>query len=366
MKLIPVLDMQDEINLLKPQFMAAFERVLDSGAFIMGPNVEQFEIETAAFLGVKHAISLNSGTDALVIALLAAGIGPGDEVITTPFTFFATAEAISQVGASPVFVDVEEQTYNMDLTLLEAAISAQTKAIIPVHLFGHPVEMDVLLDIADKYNLIVIEDTAQAFGAQYKGAHAGTIGDIGCFSFFPSKNLGAYGDGGLLATNNDMYAEKASMLRVHGSRKKYFNEVVGFNSRLDEVQAAILRVKLPHIEDWNEGRRQAAARYKELLGGIDGIMLPEEKEYGKHVFHQYTVRILAGKREQVKRRLLEGGVMSMIYYPVPVHRLPVYQSLRVSMPMAEQLSGEVLSLPIWPQIGADTQEFVRSQLVAAL
>jgi dTDP-4-amino-4,6-dideoxygalactose transaminase len=227
-------------------------------------------------------------------------------------------------------------------------------------------DMEVLMDIATANQLIVIEDTAQAFGAEYRGRKAGTIGDIGCYSFFPSKNLGAYGDGGMLVTNNDEYAEKASMLRVHGSRRKYYNEIVGYNSRLDEVQAAMLRVKLPHIDSWNEARRKAANYYNKLLSGVDGIIHPNEDGYAKHVFHQYTVRILTGKRDLVRERLLKGGVMSMIYYPVPVHRLPVYALLGIQMPRAEQLSREVLSLPIWPQITAETQEFVCHQLINSL
>ncbi len=367
MKPVQVLDMADEIDQLKPDLMAAFEAVLDSGSFIMGPNVKLFEQEVADYLGVNHAISLNSGTDALVLALMAADIGPGDEVITTPFTFFATAEAISKVGATPVFVDVEMATYNMNLDQLEAAVTPRTKAIIPVHLFGQPVQMDRLMAIAGSYGLLVVEDAAQAFGSSLGGRMTGTIGDIGCYSFFPSKNLGAYGDGGLLTTNNADYAAKVAMLRVHGSRKKYHNEIVGFNSRLDELQAAVLRIKLPRLDSWNEGRRRAADEYAKLLSGVDGVITPSEAAYGgKHVYHQYTVRILGGKRDEVQEKLQQDGVMSMIYYPVPVHQLPVYASLRMRMPIAEQLSGEVLSLPLWPQIQSHTLRYVADRLIAAL
>jgi dTDP-4-amino-4,6-dideoxygalactose transaminase len=366
MKSIPVLDLSYEINELKPQLMQAFENVLDSGAFIMGPNVKAFEQEVAQYLGVKYAVTLNSGTDALIIGLLAAGIGPGDEVITTPFTFFATAEAISQVGATPVFLDVDECTYNMDLSQLEAAITPKTKAIIPVHLFGHTVDMGFVTEIAKKHHILVIEDTAQAFGAEYQGQKAGTIGNIGCFSFFPSKNLGAYGDGGLLVTNNEEFAHKAAMLRVHGSKRKYYNEVIGYNSRLDEVQAALLRIKLPNIDRWNEGRRQASNTYKELLSDVEGIVLPVEESYAKHVFHQYTIRVTNGKRDEVQAKLEKVGVSTMIYYPIPVHQLPVYESLGITMPKAEKLAAEVLSLPIWPQIKQEIQEYVSCKLIESL
>ncbi|MGO4108817.1 DegT/DnrJ/EryC1/StrS family aminotransferase [Paenibacillus sp. YAF4_2] len=366
MKKIPVLDLSYEIQELKPQLMKAFEEVIDNGAFIMGPNVKTFEQEAARYLGVEHAIALNSGTDALVIALLAAGIGEGDEVITTPFTFFATAEAISQVRATPVFVDIELDTYNMDLNKLEAAITPKTKAVIPVHLFGHSVDMARLTTITGKHGLIVVEDVAQAFGAEFKGKKVGTIGDAGCYSFFPSKNLGAYGDGGLLATNNSELAEKAAMLRVHGSRKKYYNEVVGFNSRLDEIQAAILRIKLPRIDEWNEGRRAAATRYAELLKDVKGIVTPTEQTYAKHVFHQYTIRVTNGKRDELQAKLDAAGVGTMVYYPVPVHKLPIYASLNVEMPVSEKLAEEVLSLPIWPQLEASVQHYIVEQIIEAL
>ncbi|WP_337100773.1 DegT/DnrJ/EryC1/StrS family aminotransferase [Paenibacillus sp. YIM B09110] len=366
MKHIPILDLSYEINELKPQLMNAFESVIDNGVFIMGANVKQFEAEAAAYLGVKHAVALNSGTDALVIALLAAGIQEGDEVITTPFTFFATAEAISQVRATPVFVDVEPRTYNLDLNQLEAAITPKTKAIIPVHLFGHTLDMDRLMSISEKYGLVVVEDVAQAFGGMYKNKKVGTIGDFGCYSFFPSKNLGAYGDGGMLVTNDASFAEKAAMLRVHGSKKKYYNEVVGFNSRLDEIQAAILRIKLPHIDEWNEGRRTAADRYAKLLEGVDGIIAPSEDDYAKHVFHQYTVRVTNGKRDELQKKLEAEGISTMVYYPVPVHKLPIYESMRVQMPVSEQLAEEVLSLPIWPQIDATVQQYVIQKIIEAL
>lgn len=363
---IPVLDLSCEVQALKPQIMSAIESVLDRGVFIMGQNVKDFEREVAEYLGMNDAVALNSGTDALVIALLACGIGAGDEVITTPFTFFATAEAISRIGAIPVFVDIDPNTYNMDTNLLQAALTEKTKAIIPVHLFGQSADMDPIMELARLHHLKVIEDVAQAFGGEYKGRKVGTIGDMGCYSFFPSKNLGAYGDGGLVATNDPDLAEQAVMLRAHGSKKKYYNELIGFNSRLDEIQAAILRVKLPYIDEWNEGRRQAAARYRRLLGECEGIVLPVEEQYSRHVYHQYTIRVRNGKRDELQAKLLEEGISTMIYYPLPVHRLPVYQSMNVSMPVAERISGEVLSLPIWPQIEEATQRFVAKTIRASL
>ncbi|GGH32189.1 DegT/DnrJ/EryC1/StrS family aminotransferase [Paenibacillus segetis] len=363
---IPVLDLSYEMKDLKPQILNAIEDVLDQGAFIMGPKVKEFERNVAEYLGVRYAVTLNSGTDALVIALLAAGIGEGDEVITTPFTFFASAEAISRIGATPVFVDIDPHTYNINPQLLGSAITSRTKAIIPVHLFGQSADMDPLLAVAAQHNLIVVEDVAQAFGGEYKGRKVGTIGDIGCFSFFPSKNLGAYGDGGLLVTNDQELAEKSAMLRTHGSKKKYYNELIGFNSRLDEIQAAILGVKLPHIDPWNEGRREAAARYRELLGDVEGIILPEEVSYSRHVYHQYTLRVLNGRRDELQAKLEENGISSMVYYPVPVHKLPVYESINASMSVAETLSFEVLSLPIWPQIEASTQQYIAGKIKEAL
>jgi dTDP-4-amino-4,6-dideoxygalactose transaminase len=363
---IPVLDLTSEIEALWDELMAAIQGVLKSGQFIMGPNVKAFEQEVAAYLGVKHAVGVNSGTDALVIALRAAGIAPGDEVITTPFTFFATAEAISQVGATPVFVDIDPRTFNINPDLIEPAITPRTKAILPVHLYGQASHMDPIMELAEKYNLKVIEDTAQAFGGEYKGRKLGTIGNAGCFSFFPSKNLGAFGDGGLIATNDDEVAEIARMLRVHGAKKKYYNEVIGYNSRLDEIQAAILRVKLPHIDEWNEARRQAAKRYNELLKDVPGIVTPYEAPYARHVYHQYTIRVPDGMRDKMKQFLADQAIGTMVYYPVPVHKLPVYAGSNYRLPESEKAAGEVLSLPIWPKILDETQARVAKVLEATL
>jgi len=361
---IPILDLRPEIEALWDELQEAITRVLRSGQFILGPEVNAFEQEVAAYLGVKHAIGLNSGTDALVIGLRALGIGSGDEVITTSFTFFATAEAISQVGATPVFVDIDPKSFNIDPNLIEEKITPRTKAILPVHLYGRPAEMGAILDLADQYGLKVLEDCAQAFGASYHGKKVGTLGHAGAFSFFPSKNLGAYGDGGLLVTNDDQVAETARMLRAHGARRKYFNEAIGYNSRLDALQAAILRVKLPHVDAWNQARREAARRYNELLDDVPGLELPEVSE--GHVFHQYTVRVFEGRRDEVKRKLAEAGIGTMVYYPVPLHQLPVYASLGYALPETERAAGEVLSLPIWPQINWEIQARVRDVLCLVL
>ena len=363
---IPILDLTSEVAELWDDLMAAIGRVLRSGQFILGPEVEAFEREVAAYLGVRHAIGVNSGTDALVIALRALGVGPGDEVITTPFTFFATAEAISMVGATPVFVDIDPSTFNINPELIEPALSSRTRAILPVHLYGQAADMDPILEIARKHGLKVLEDVAQAFGGEYKGRKLGTLGDAGAFSFFPSKNLGAYGDGGLIATNDDQVAELARMLRAHGARKKYYNEMPGYNSRLDALQAAILRVKLPHVDAWNEARRWVARTYNELLKDVPGVVIPCEAPYAKHVYHQYTVRIPEGRRDEVQRRLAEMGIGTMVYYPVPLHRLPVYGYPEGTFPEAERAAREVLSLPMWPGMKSDTQQKIWEAILYAI
>ncbi|MFN3430393.1 MAG: DegT/DnrJ/EryC1/StrS family aminotransferase [Candidatus Sericytochromatia bacterium] len=359
---IPILDLSPEVEFLLPELMRAVEGVLRSGEYIMGPNVKALESEVAEYLHVKHAIGVNSGTDALVIALRALGVGPGDEVITTPFTFFATAEAVSILGATPVFVDIDPLTYNLDPFRVEEAITLRTKAIIPVHLYGQAVDMDPIMSLAAAYGLKVLEDVAQGMGGEYKGDRLGTIGQMGALSFFPSKNLGAFGDGGMIVTNDDQLAETARMLRVHGARKKYHNEVVGYNSRLDELQAAMLRVKLPYLEVANEGRREVARRYNDMLGRLPGLVTPYEAHYCRHVYHQYTVRVLDGRRDALQQALAEAGISTMIYYPVPVHKLPLYRDRDERMILAEEAQSQVLSLPIWPQMPADTQR----QVVGAL
>lgn len=363
---VPVLDLTPEIQGLHDALINAIEGVLRSGQFIMGPNVRALEDELAAYLGARHAIAVNSGTDALVISLRAAGVGPGDEVITSPFTFFATAEAITQVGATPVFADIDPATFNLDPNQAAAAVTERTRALIPVHLYGQAAEMEPLLRIAREHGLRVIEDVAQAMGGTFQGARLGTLGDAGAFSFFPSKNLGAYGDGGLIATNDDELAEICRMLRVHGARRKYYNEVAGYNSRLDEVQAAILRVKLPHLEAANEGRRRVARRYTDALGDLPGVTVPAEAPDRTHVYHQYTVRIGGGRRDEVRERLAVAGIDTMVYYPLPVHRLPLYAAMEFDLPQAEAAAAEVLSLPMWPQMGDDVQDRVIAALHQAL
>ena len=504
---IPVLDLAPQLASLWEELNRAIQRTLRSSHYILGPEVHAFEQEAARYLGVRHAIGCNSGTDALVIALRALGIGPGDEVITTPFTFFATAEAISQVGATPVFVDVEEESMNLDPSLVERAITPRTRAILPVHLFGRPCDMEAILELARRHGLmvvedcaqsfgarcqgrqtgslgqmgcfsffpsknlgaygdggllatqddqladlaralralgigpgdevitspftffataeaisqvgavpvfadveeesmnldpalaaravtprtrailpvhlfgrpcdmagildlarrrglLVVEDCAQSFGARHRGRHTGTLGQAGCFSFFPSKNLGAFGDGGMLATDDDQVADLARALRVHGSRKKYHNEMVGYNSRLDELQAAILRVKLPHVDAWNTGRRRVAENYRQLLEGHPGIITPRVVE--GHVFHQYTVRVPGCDRDRLQARLAEDGVDTMVYYPVPCHRLKFYEQshAHVACPRAERLCAEVISLPIWPEMDEAAQDAVAQALLA--
>ncbi len=355
---IPILDLQPQIQAHWDEFNAAFQRVMRSGQFILGPEEKAFEQECATYLGVKHAIGLNSGTDALYIALRALGIGPGDEVITTPFTFFATAEAISHVGATPVFVDIEEDSFNLNPDLIAAAITPRTKAIIPVHLFGRPCYMDRILAIAEKHGLKIVEDCAQSFGASWKGKQTGSMGAFGCFSFFPTKNLSAFGDGGMLTTDNEALAAEARMLRAHGSRKKYHNEAVGYNSRLDELQAAMLRVKLPHIDEWNAQRRNVAQSYHDQLSSNPSLVLP--KIVDGHVFHQFTMRIKAGRRDEVQEALARAGIGTMVYYPLPIHHLKLYRESHVESHchVAEQAAKEVLSLPIWPEM--DRNEVITS------
>lgn len=376
MKKIPILDLNPQYVSLKAEIHEAIDRVLESGAFIMGPDVKLFEQEVAAYLGVKHAIGVNSGTDALVIGLKALGIGEEDEVITTPFSFFATAESISNVGAKPMFVDIDPLTFNIDPAQIEAKITPKTAAIMPVHLYGQPAAMAKIVEIAQEHNLKVIEDCAQAFGARYygdrdqscdseilegiRGKAVGAIGQVGAFSFFPSKNLGAYGDGGLVVTDDDTVAEKARMLRVHGALKKYHNEILGYNSRLDTIQAAILRVKLLHIDEWNQARCQVAERYNTLLKDVSNVVLPEMTQ--GHVFHQYTIRILEGRRDLLKAALLEQGIGTMVYYPVPQDQLPIYKGQYGVCDISNAYAQQVLSLPIWPEMTSHAIEQVATAM----
>ena len=364
MKQIPVLDLHPQLDSIKSEIMAAVETVIDSTAFINGPATQQFEKNAAKYLGVKHAIGLNSGTDALIIGLRAIGVKPGDEVITTPFSFFATAESISIIGATPVFVDIEPDSFNIDCNKIVAAITKKTTAIMPVHLFGRPANIDAILQIAKSHHLKVIEDCAQSFGAKLNGTHTGVFGDGGAYSFFPSKNLGAMGDGGLFVTDCDEAANQALKLRNHGGIDKYSNDILGYNSRLDSIQAAILSVKLKHIDAWNEGRRDVAQRYNKLLSDVGGVITPDLVD--GHVFHQYTIRITNGDRDAVHKKMMEQGIGCMVYYPTPQDLLPVYEQQSSPHQVSVSHAAQVISLPIWPELDLATQEIIVSALVNAL
>lgn len=353
--MIPILDLTRQHRQLRRQLERAFGEVLDAGAFINGPNVKALEEEVARYIGVPYAVGLNSGTDALHLALRALDIGPGDEVITTPFTFIATTEAIGMVGATPVFVDIDPATFNIDPRAIEAAITPRTKAIIPVHLYGLPAPMDEISTVAVKHHLAVVEDCAQSIGSTIGGMRTGALGTIGAFSFFPSKNLGACGDGGMIVTTDERLAERVRRLRAHGAAVKYYHDELGVNSRLDELQAAILRVKLPHLEEWIERRRTVAAWYTVELGRLSGIALPVSRpqQAVRHVYHQFTIRVLDDQRDRVARDLRERGVQTMIYYPVPLHLQTVHADLHLregAFPHAEQAAREALSLPMFPEL----------------
>lgn len=363
---IQLCDLSEQTKSLRPQLLDAMNRVLESGAFIMGPEVAAFESEMAGYLGAPHAVAVNSGTDALLIGLEAAGLEAGDEVITSAFTFFATAEAIGRAGGIPRFVDIDPLTFNIEPGLIESAITERTRAIIPVHLYGQAADMNAISVIAARHNLSVIEDVAQACGGLHDGNPLGTIGTAGAFSFFPSKNLGAFGDGGLITTASDQLANAARALRVHGATKKYYNERLGHNSRLDALQAAMLRVKLGYLDEWNDQRREAAGRYGQLLGDMDRVVLPHEVPGSRHVYHQYTLRILDGKRDHVQTHLQSQGIASAVYYPVPLHRLPIYDDANFQLPETELAASEVLSLPMWPGISGGQQERVASAIRTAL
>jgi dTDP-4-amino-4,6-dideoxygalactose transaminase len=346
---IPMVDLQVQYQQLKDEIDRAIALVLDTSGYILGPQGHAFEAEAAAYLGVKHTIGVASGTDALHLALRAAGIGPGDEVITSPFTFIATAEAIAYVGATPLFVDIDPQTFNIDPQLVRRAITAKTRAILPVHLFGQPADLAPLQQLCDDHGLLLIEDCAQSFGATYAGKQTGGWGVLGCFSFFPSKNLGCYGDGGMIVTNDDHLAEQVRVLRNHGSRVRYHHEIIGYNSRLDEVQAAILRVKLQHIDRFNRQRRVNAHYYSAQLAG-SGVTPPFEDGKGLHVYHQYTV--LTDRRDAIQQSLAQAGCASAVYYPIPLHRQEVFAAAYsgMALPVSEKVASRVLSLPIYPEM----------------
>jgi dTDP-4-amino-4,6-dideoxygalactose transaminase len=363
------LDLKAQFATIREEVMSAITRVMESQHFILGPEVKHLEDEIAEKLGATHAIACASGTDALILALMAAQIGPGDEVITTPFSFIATAGSIAMVGAKPVFVDIDPLTYNIDPALIAASITPNTRAIMPVHLFGLPADMSPIVNIARDHNLLIIEDAAQAIGARYHGQSAGTIGDFGCFSFFPSKNLGAAGDGGLITTNDSAKAECLRMLRVHGSKKKYFHDILGTNSRLDALQAAILRVKLPHLDSWAAGRRHRADRYRQLFAAskLDPVITypSAPPDHFQHVYNQFTIRSLF--RDQLKDSLRQTGIPSEVYYPLCLHLQPAFAHLGYALgafPMAETASQQALSLPVFPELSDEQQDLVVKAIAA--
>lgn len=363
---VPLCDLSPQIAPLHDALREAFDRVLGSGTFILGTEVASFESEIAGYLGAAHAVSVNSGTDALTIALRSLDVGPGDDVITTSFSFFATSEAIIQSGATPIFVDIEPDSFNISASQVKHALTEHTKAILPVHLYGHPADLESLQRIASEHGLFLIEDVAQALGGDFRGRKLGTTGDAGAFSFFPSKNLGAFGDGGLIATDDPEVAAHARALRAHGARRKYHNEVSGYNSRLDELQAAFLRVKLPWLDEWNGQRREAADRYRSMLEGNDGIEVPSGSPNGTHVFHQFTIRVRDAKRDAVKEHLSSRGVGTHVYYPVPIHRMPMFSSHSWHLPETDRAASEVLSLPMFPGLTRDVQEQVVEVLLSAV
>ena len=346
---IPMVDLAGQYRELKPTLEPMMAATLDAAQYILGPNVQAFEKEAAAYLGVKHAITCANGTDALHLALLAAGIGPGDEVISTPFTFIATAEAIAYVGAKTVFVDIDPHTFNLDVAQVERAITPKTRALLPVHLFGQPANLAPLQALAQQHGLRLIEDCAQSFGAAIGGRMTGSIGDVGAFSFFPSKNLGCYGDGGMVTTQSDEVAEQLRMLRNHGSKVRYYHDIVGYNSRLDELQAVVLRAKLPHIDRYNRERRRVAHRYSAGLAGL-GLQTAHEDGVGVHVYHQYT--LLTDRREAIQQALSAQQIASAIYYPVPLHQQKVFASISAGQrfPVTESVAARCLSLPIYPEL----------------
>ncbi len=356
---IPLVDLRAQYESIKDEINDIVGRVIKDGRFILGPEVSAFEEEIAAYQGAKYAVGVASGTDALHLALLANGLNPGDEVITTPFTFISTAEVITHCGARPVFVDIDPNTYNLDPAGIESVITRKTRAILPVHLYGQPADMGSVLEIARKHNIKVIEDCAQALGAEYGGKKVGSMGEAGCFSFFPSKILGAYGDGGMVVTDDASVAEKVRVLRNHGGQSKYHNVVPGFNSRLDELQAAVLRVKLRYLPEWIMKRREKAKLYTRLLEKVEGIEPPREAPHALHVFNYYTIRV-KDKRDELQKHLSSQGVATAIYYPVSLHLQEVYKSLGYKsgdMPECEKAQGEVLSLPLYPEL---TEESIRA------
>jgi dTDP-4-amino-4,6-dideoxygalactose transaminase len=364
---IPILDLGAQYASISDEINRAIMGVLQTQHFILGPEVEALEQEVAGFCGRRFGVGVASGTDALILSLAALGVGPGDEVIVPSLTFIGTADSISLLGATPVFADIEENTFNLDAGNATAKITRRTKAIVPVHLYGQSADMDRILELARRHNLYVIEDSAQAIGATYKTRKTGSMGDLGCISFFPSKNLGACGDGGMIVTDSGHMADQLRALRAHGSRKKYFSQFQGWNSRLDAIQAAVLRVKLRHLDDWSAARRANAAIYDQLLGGQAGIVVPVVAGWGEHVYHQYTVRF--PHRDRVQEFLHQRGIGTSVYYPVPIHLQPIYKRLKYKpgdLPNTERACREVLSLPMYPELTRDQIERVAAAAAEAV
>jgi dTDP-4-amino-4,6-dideoxygalactose transaminase len=360
---VPLLDLKRQNKACEPELRAAFERVMASGQFILGPEVEAFESECAALLGAKHAIGVSSGTDALLLAFMTLGIGPGDEVICPSYSFFATAGCVARVGAKAVFVDVLPCCFNMDPALLEGAITSRTKAIVPVHLYGQTAHMGPILEIARARKIAIVEDAAQALSARCEGRAAGTLAEFGCFSFFPSKNLGAFGDAGLVTTNDDALAEKAKILRVHGAKPKYHHHFVGGNFRIDALQAALLRVKLPRLSGYTAARQRNVARYREALGGVNGIVFPRPCQKD-HIWNQLVLRV-PGKRDALLAHLKQKNVGTEVYYPVPLHRQECFAGLghaEGSLPVSERAAKETLAIPVFPELQAEEIDFVAAAI----
>jgi dTDP-4-amino-4,6-dideoxygalactose transaminase len=355
---VPILDLKVQYAAIRDEITRAIDKVCESQAFALGPAVAEFEKNVAAYCNSKHAIGVSSGTDALLVSLMALGLKPGDEVITTPFSFFATAGCIVRIGARPVFVDVDPESYNIDPAGIEEKISEKTRAIIPVHLFGQLANMETIADIAERHNLDVIEDAAQAIGASRNGTLAGNFGDCGCFSFYPTKNLGGFGDGGLVTTNSDTLADEVRTLRDHGQKPRYFYKVVGGNFRLDGIQGAVLNVKLKYLDGWNEKRRQNAALYDSLFAGSP-VGTPEIDSGNVSIYHQYTITV--SERDELQKYLAENGIGSAVFYPKPLHLQDCFAELgykQGDMPVAEKLCKEVLSLPVYPELLREEIEYV--------
>ncbi len=366
---VPLLDLKEQNDRLRPDIEAALGRVLDTNGFILGGEVAQLEKELAEYCGVKHAIGCASGSDAILLALMAVDVGPEDEVITTPYSFFATVSSITRLGAKPVFVDIDPVTYNLDVSQIEAKLTGRTKAIEPVHLYGQCADMAALNIISERHGVALVEDAAQAIGAEENGIQAGAMGAVGCFSFYPSKNLGGMGDGGFLTTNDDEIAKKLLALRVHGSEERYYHKYVGLNSRLDGFQGAVLRVKLPHLDSWTDKRRSNAEQYQKLFaekGLTKRITLPYERENAKHIYNQYVIRI-PNQRDELRQFLTDKGIGTDIYYPVPLHLQECFAYLGHKpgdFPAAEKAAGETLALPIFPELKPEQLNYVVESVAA--